>query len=582
MKILLLLYLSAAASASPGPAGATAHQSYSRVYSTPHDPSHRISIVKSDRDGGEDAYVASDFYRRVRDKRRLANSRIGERGRGGGPDGVDGDCDGDGSCRAGVDHSLDHYFDHDITRPSHSRGEGATAPKASARGGSGPSPPSRPSSPRDDRGGHYANPRRVRGGGGSPSADADAAGHHRIHQASHVHSHRDDFVAEHHLGLLRVPCSIALNANEASLGHQLSNQVEGRVNVQATTPVAAYVDTGAQVTIISASAAKRAGIYHLIDRRYAGRATGVGHCKVLGRIPARHVYFNLGEDYEDSAGHFEDMRGGGDLLDDIFEDWDDPDEDSDDRRPGSSSSSNSVQMDGPALTVLEGTVTPGVDVLLGLDVLQDWEAEIRMGSKQSITVKKRRRGSASFKSGNSSVVIPFSSRASSSSGVSSAQGRQVRGGAASRQRRQQDHARPRIPASDRYRRGSAARRHRPSEAAGPPDARRTRRDGGEDERYYLSPRSSAVESDLDLLDQTSPEFPSSGGGGRLTQMKIDEVEEGLSRRGARRADVAGPGDGSGLDTPADESHDDDEDDYSPDVEEEDTEDEEFDCDMSGL
>lgn len=232
MKILLLLYLSAAASASPGPAGATAHQSYSRVYSTPHDPSHRISIVKSDRDGGEDAYVASDFYRRVRDKRRLANSRIGERGRGGGPDGVDGDCDGDGSCRAGVDHSLDHYFDHDITRPSHSRGEGATAPKASARGGSGPSPPSRPSSPRDDRGGHYANPRRVRGGGGSPSADADAAGHHRIHQASHVHSHRDDFVAEHHLGLLRVPCSIALNANEASLGHQLSNQVEGRVNVQ--------------------------------------------------------------------------------------------------------------------------------------------------------------------------------------------------------------------------------------------------------------------------------------------------------------------------------------------------------------
>ncbi|EJK48522.1 hypothetical protein THAOC_32670, partial [Thalassiosira oceanica] len=85
-----------------------------------------------------------------------------------------------------------------------------------------------------------------------------------------------------------------------------------------------------------------------------------------------------------------------------------------------------------------------------------------------------------------------------------------------------------------------------------------------------------------LLDQTSPEFPSSDGGGRLTQMKIDEVEEGLTRRGARRADVAGPGDGSGFDTPADESPDDDEDDYSPDVEEEDTEDEEFDCDMSGL
>ena len=59
--------------------------------------------------------------------------------------------------------------------------------------------------------------------------------------------------------------------------------------------MATYVDTGAQVTIISASAAKRAGIYHLIDRRYAGRATGVGQCRILGRIPARHVYFLLGE-----------------------------------------------------------------------------------------------------------------------------------------------------------------------------------------------------------------------------------------------------------------------------------------------
>ncbi|EJK74101.1 hypothetical protein THAOC_04247, partial [Thalassiosira oceanica] len=100
MKILLLLYLSAAASASPGPAGATAHQSYSRVYSTPHDPSHRISIVKSDRDGGEDA------YRRVRllpprQGQEEAGQQQDRRARpGGGPD--DGsDCDGDGPCRAG-------------------------------------------------------------------------------------------------------------------------------------------------------------------------------------------------------------------------------------------------------------------------------------------------------------------------------------------------------------------------------------------------------------------------------------------------------------------------------------------------
>ena len=81
--------------------------------------------------------------------------------------------------------------------------------------------------------------------------------------------------------------------------------------------MAAYVDTRAQVTVISAVAAKRASIYHLIDGRYAGRATGVGHCKVLGRIPARHVYFMLGEGcdndnnndeyYEEAYG---DYRGG--------------------------------------------------------------------------------------------------------------------------------------------------------------------------------------------------------------------------------------------------------------------------------
>ena len=71
-----------------------------------------------------------------------------------------------------------------------------------------------------------------------------------------------------------------------------------------------------------------------------------------------------------------------------------------------------VQMDGPALTVLEGTVTQGVDVLLGLDVLQDWEVEIRMGPKKSITVKKRRNksGRGYYDGGGgdaSSVVIPF-------------------------------------------------------------------------------------------------------------------------------------------------------------------------------
>ena len=166
--------------------------------------------------------------------------------------------------------------------------------------------------------------------------------------------------------------------------------------------MAAYVDTGAQVTVISAAAAKRAGIYHLIDGRYAGRATSVGHCKVLGRIPARHAYFMLGEGWDNDNNNDEyyeedygDYRGGN--QDDYYQD---------EQEEGSN---NVVQMDGPALTVLECTVTQGVDVLFGLNVLQDWEADICMGPKKSITLKTKRsmsRGSAGSGSG-SSVVIPF-------------------------------------------------------------------------------------------------------------------------------------------------------------------------------
>ena len=87
-----------------------------------------------------------------------------------------------------------------------------------------------------------------------------------------------------------------------------------------------------------------------MDRRYAGIAIGVGQSRILGRIPAHHVYFLLGE--------------------------------------GGTTSTNRVQMDGPALTVLENMEMTGIDILLGLDVLQDWDAEIRMGKQKSITVHK--------------------------------------------------------------------------------------------------------------------------------------------------------------------------------------------------
>merc|ERR1711976_902498 len=54
--------------------------------------------------------------------------------------------------------------------------------------------------------------------------------------------------------------------------------------------VQAFIDTGAQSTIMSKDFAESLGITKLIDTRYQGKAVGVGSCTILGKIHALEIY----------------------------------------------------------------------------------------------------------------------------------------------------------------------------------------------------------------------------------------------------------------------------------------------------